>query len=177
MPTHYLYNEGLNTLKTLKKALPLVCAVTLFCLLSACGGSASVRDDVAVTDVTTAIVSALGDKDAFVSAPETFITGSMKMDVSDYEAYDIQINSKGVNIDEFGVFKATDSTQVAAIEQAVKAYLQMREDTWMTEYMPEEHPKLQNAEVKTAGNYVMYAILSDSGKEKAFNTFKKSLKA
>ena len=47
----------------------------------------------------------------------------------------------------------------------------------MDEYMPEEKPKLENAEVKTVGNYVMYAILSDDGKKSAFGAFEKSLKA
>ena len=32
----------------------------------------------------------------------------------------------------------------------------------MDEYLPDEKPKLDNAEVWTQGNYVMYAILGDS---------------
>ena len=46
----------------------------------------------------------------------------------------------------------------------------------MVEYMPEEFPKLQNAETKTIGNYVMYAILSDSDKQAVFSAFEKTLK-
>jgi len=161
-----------------KKYFSLISAILVFALFTTgCGKTAVARDDVAVGDVSAAVVKALGSEDAFVSAPETYISGSMKMEVSDYDSYDIKINSKGVNIDEFGIFKATDSTQVATIEQAVKNYLQLRLDTWMVEYMPEEHPKLENAEVKTFGNYVMYAILSDDGRKTAFNTFEKGLTA
>ena len=165
-------------MKTNKASITIVCIMLLISMLAACGGkSAEVRNDVAVTDVSAAVAASLSEDDALVSVPETYFSGSMKMDVSDYDGYDVKINSKGVNIDEYGVFKAKDSTQVAALEQAVKDYLQFRKDIWMEEYMPEEYPKLENAEVKTAGNYVMYAILSDSSKKAAFDAFQKSLTA
>lgn len=165
-------------MKTNKASITIVCIMLLISMLAACGGKSSeVRNDVAVTDVSAAVAAVLSEKDALVSVPETYFSGSMKMDVSDYEGYDVKINSQGVNIDEYGVFKAKDSTQVAALEQAVKNYLQFRKDIWMEEYMPEEYPKLENAEVKTVGNYVMYAILSDSSKKFAFDAFEKSLTA
>ena len=160
-----------------RKHTLLICAILSLSLLTACSGkTAEIRDDVAVSDVSAAVAAVLGD-DTLVSVPETYYDGSMKMDVSTFDGYDVKINSKGINIDEFGVFKAKDSSQVAAVEQAVKDYLQMRVDTWMVEYMPEEYPKLESAEIKTVGNYVMYAILSDDDKTAAFEAFNKSLTA
>lgn len=160
-----------------KKYISVIAAILALSLFTACGAQkAEIRNDVAVSDVSTAVAAVLGE-DTLVSVPETFYSGSMKMDTSDFEGYDVKINSKGINIDEFGIFKAKDSTQVAAVEQAVNDYLQFRIDTWMVEYMPEEYPKLENAEVETVGNYVMYAILSDDNKKAAFDAFKKSLTA
>ena len=160
-----------------KKHILIIAAILSLSLLTACSGkTAEIRDDVAVSDVSAAVASVLGD-DTLVSVPDTFYSGSMKMDVSEFGGCDVKINSKGINIDEFGVFKAKDSSQVTAVEQTVKNYLQMRMDTWMVEYMPEEYPKLENAEVQTVGNYVMYAILSDDDKAAAFDAFKKSLTA
>jgi len=160
-----------------KKHLSLIPALLVLSLLTACGGNAAqIRDDVAVSDVSTAVAAVLSG-DALVSVPDTYYSGAMKMDTSDFEGYDVKINSKGINIDEFGVFKAKEASQVAAVEQAVKDYLQFRIDTWMVEYMPEEHPKLESAEVKIVGNYVMYAILSDDSKKAAFSAFEKSLTA
>lgn len=164
-------------MKNTKRNLSLISAFLIFSLLIACGEkTVEIRNDVAVSDVSAAVASVLSG-DELLSAPETYISGSMKMDVSDYDGYEVKINSQGINIDEFGVFKAKDSSQVAAVEQAVKDYLQFRIDIWMEEYMPEEYPKLENAEIKIAGNYVMYAILSDDGKKAAFNAFEKSLRA
>lgn len=158
-----------------KKHISLIAIILAISLLSACGAkTAQVRNDVQVSEVCKAVTAVLG-ADALVSVPETYYSGYMKMDTSNFEGYDVKINSKGINIDEFGVFKAKDSSQIAAVEQAVKAYLQLRLDTWMVEYMPEEHPKLESAEIRTVGNYVMYAILSDEGKKAAFDAFEKSL--
>jgi len=160
-----------------KKHLSFIAAILALSLLTACAGkAANIRDDVPVSDVSVAIAAVLGD-DALVSVPETYYAGSMKMDVSEFDGYDVKINSKGINIDEFGVFKAKDSSQLPAAQKAVNDYLAFRLQIWMEEYMPEEKPKLENAEVKTVGNYVMYAILSDEGKKSAFSAFEKSLKA
>lgn len=160
-----------------KKYLSFIALVLALSLLCACGSTAAnVRDDVAVSDISAAVAAVLGD-DALVSVPETYYAGSMKMDVSQFDGYDVMINSKGINIDEFGIFKAKDSSQLPAVEKAVNDYLAFRLQIWMDEYMPEEKPKLENAEVKTVGNYVMYAILSDDGKKSAFDAFEKSLKS
>ena len=43
--------------------------------------------------------------------------------------------------------------------------------------MPGERPKLDSAEVKIVGNYVMYAILSDSDRTAAFDAFSKALQS
>lgn len=160
-----------------KKNFALISMLLALSIFAGCGGgSAKVRDDVAVSEVSAAVLEAIGDN-ALVSIPDTYLAGAMKMDASLFDTYDVKINSMGANIDEYGVFKAKDASQVAAVEQAVKNYIQMRKDTWMVEYMPEERPKLDSAEVKTLGNYVMYAILSDEGKTAAFGAFEKSLKA
>ena len=41
----------------------------------------------------------------------------------------------------------------------------------MDEYLPEEKPKLANAEVWSEGNYVMYAILDDAEREAVYKAF------
>lgn len=164
-------------MKIRKSHFSIICAILALLLFTACGGKSvagGIRNDVALNDVSSAVASVLSD-DALVSVSDSYISGSMKMDVSDYDSYDVKINSKGVNIDEYGVFKAKDSSQAALVEKAVSDYLQMRRDTWMKEYMPEEYPKLENAEIKIAGNYVIYAILSDSDRKAAFDAFEKVL--
>ncbi len=143
--------------------------------LTACGGG-EVRNDVAVSELSAKINSELESGADLVDAPESYISSSMGFDLSSVSEYVVKINSRGVNIDEYGIFKAADDSQLQQLQTAVSNYLQFRVDTWMVEYMPEEFPKLQNAETKTIGNYVMYAILSDSDKQAVFSAFEKTLK-
>ena len=164
-------------MKRIRKAVFLLCAVSMLCSLAACGGSsAKVRDDVSAKDVSKAVAAVL-PQDSLVTAPDSYITGSMKMDVTDYKGYDVKINSKGVNIDEYGVFQGADANQAAEIKKAVEDYIQRYKDRWVPEYMPGERPKLDGAEIRTDGTYVMYAILSDSDKTAAFGAFEKALQA
>jgi len=147
----------------------LLAAVLALCLLAGCGNKTAYEPE--MSSIVTAVDAAIGNDGSMVAVDEDYIKGSMKMDVSDYADYTVKINAVGVNIDEYGVFKGADSGQAKEIKTAVDDYLQMREDTWMTEYMPEEFPKLQAAEVWTEGNYVMYAILGDDAKAAAGDAF------
>ena len=135
----------------IKKYLVFFSALLALCLLAGCGGSAKVKNDVPAEDIAAAVSAALGSGD-FVAVADYYYAGSMKMDVSGFDSYTAMINSRGVNVDEFGIFKAKDKDGVSAVKEAVEAYLQMRKDTWIPEYMPEERPKLDGAEVKVLGD-------------------------
>lgn len=150
-----------------------VLALTMLMLLCACGSGAK---DVPIEDVTAAVDEALGKGDSLVAVDENYIKGYMKMDVADYEGFTVKINAYGANIDEYGVFRAKDSSQAKEVESALKSYLQLRLDSWMDEYMPEEKPKLTAAEIRSSGNYVIYCILSDADKQAAFDAFDGALK-
>ncbi|MEF9971576.1 MAG: DUF4358 domain-containing protein [Oscillospiraceae bacterium] len=160
--------------KTKITALVLACLMMLS-LLTACGSK--VRDDVTTDAIATAVDSAIGNEGNMVVAPESYLESYMMMESSAYSEYQVRINAYGINIDEYGIFKGKDEAQTAALETAVKDYLKLRIDTWMKEYMPEEFPKLENAQVKVVGNYVMYAILDDAGKTAAFAALEKAVKA
>ena len=156
------------------KVFALLLAVSMvLALLCACGET---DVNVPVSDIVSALDAALNKGDALVAVDESYIKGYMKMDVSDYAAYTVKINAYGANIDEYGIFQANDAKQAKDVEAAVEAYLQLRLDSWMDEYMPEEKPKLTAAEIKSEGKYVMYAILSDADKTAAFDAFAEALK-
>lgn len=155
-------------------ALALLLCLALLC---ACGGGDSeYADNVAVSSIADRVDEATGKDDgSMVSVDESYIQGSMKMDTSSFSEYIVKINAYGANIDEYGIFKGSNEEQVGQIEEQVEAYLQMRNDTWMTEYMPEERPKMEKASFVTYGNYVMYAIFDDDIKQTAFDTLKSCL--
>jgi len=161
-------------MKKLRAIAALLALCTALCLLCACGGGEA--KDVPVADIAAAVDEALGKGDSLSEVDSSYVKGYMRMDTDDYEEYVVKINAYGENIDEYGVFKASDSDQAKTVAEAAQAYLELRLSSWMDEYMPEEKPKLTSAEVKTEGSYVMYCILSDSDREAAFGAFSDALK-
>ncbi len=162
----------------MKKAIALVLALCMCCalLLTACGGS-KVRDDVAPADVAAAVSKALGMENDLVSLDGTFLglTGKSADAVGEHA---ILVVANGTSIDEIGVFKAGAMT-VDELKALAGDYLDLyAEKTWpMVElYNPDEKPKLTGAEVKVLGNYVMYAILSETDRKTASDAFENALK-
>lgn len=162
----------------MKKFIAIILIVSALLSFCACG-----EDSTAPEYKTDAAVSALADEVNavnsqwnFAAMNESYISGAMKIDVSGYADHIVNINALGTNVDEYGIFKAKDEASVAAVKEDAENYLQFRLDTWMEEYMPEEKPKLENAEVKVCGLYVMYAILDDTSRADAFAAFENALK-
>ena len=155
-----------------KKGTVLLIAALVLALLCACGGSAK---EVPVSDIVTAVDGVLGGGENFTQADAGVVEGYMKLSPDDYADCAVKINSYGTSFDEYGVFQAADSSQAKTIAGALEAYLQLKLDTDMG-YQPEELPKLEKAEVKTSGNYVMYCVLGDTEKSAAFGAFEEALK-
>ncbi len=147
------------------KSLILVIAMATFVGCS----SDEAASDIAVADLATAVDTAIS-ADSLVAVEQNYLTNSMQIDVENFSEFAVKVNSTGVNIDEYGIFKVKDDIDVEEARKGIVAYLQVREDTWMG-YLPEELPKLEAASVKVEGQYIMYAILSDEQSELAYDAF------
>ena len=152
----------------------LLCLAALLCL-GACGKKAAWRTDVPLSTLAEVVEKHL-DGGSLAAMQESYLKGAMKLDPAMFADWLVKINAYGANIDEYGIFKAPDEAGVAKVKQAVEDYLKLRRDTWMEEYMPEEKPKLTQAEVKVCGLYVIYAIVSDDARGKIFTDFENALK-
>ena len=144
----------------------LTCALAL-CLISACGGEAAEPE---FAEVTSAVDAAVDTSD-MTEADASYLQGMFGLSEGDYEACRVLITGVGTTIDEIGLFKGSDDAQAEELRTAVADYLQLRLDSWMPEYLPDEFPKLQNAKLWSEGTYVMYAILSDEGRDAALGAF------
>ena len=143
-------------------------------LLAACGEKVEYRDDVKISNLCGTVESGM-DRDSLAEMNSGYLSGAMHLDPSMFADYVVKINAYGVNIDEYGIFKARSADEVADVKEAVEGYLQLRRDAWMDEYMPEEKPKLEKAEIKVCGRYVIYVIMSDEARQAAFENFEKML--
>ena len=158
-------------MKKFTKAVSLLLALLMLsALLCACGSSAK---DVPIEDLIVAVDKAVGLSDV-VDPGESYVKGYMKKSADEIGEYAIRKNVMGTSIDEFGIFKAGKMT-AKDLQTMIEGYLKILNDSWMN-YQPEEKPKLDGAEVKVVGDYVMYAILSDADRTAAFGAFENALK-
>ena len=159
-------------MKNIKKAISLLLAVcALAALLAGCGGGKA--KEVPVSELADKVCAALGKSD-MADPGANYVRGYMRRTPDEIGDYIIRKNVMGTNIDEFGIFKA-GTMDTAALKEMIDGYIKILQDSWMN-YQPEEEPKLKGAEVKTVGDYVMYAILSDADKTAAFKAFEAALK-
>ncbi|MEG1633050.1 MAG: DUF4358 domain-containing protein [Oscillospiraceae bacterium] len=147
----------------------------LVCVFSLCAcGKAPVDPEMA--DLLAAVDKAAGEEGEMAAVDASYVKGMLKLEVTDYGDFAVRINAFSKNIDEYGVFRGKDEAQVKLIKSAVETYIKMRQDTWITGYMPEELPKLESAKVWTQGSYVMYAILSEDAKAAVGTSFENCFK-
>lgn len=149
----------------------ILTAVLLLCLLCACGGSSK---DVAMADVQNAVTSAV-DIDSFDNISEKNERYIMMFGFSDDNTpddYFIYCAKESANCDEFGVFKASDSSSVQEIKTAVEQYIANKPiSNNVAAYFPEELPKYENAKVWVEGEYIMYAILDNDSLKSVSDAF------
>ena len=157
-----------------KTVLPILAALLLCALfLSACGGGAK---DVPAGDLAKDVLEAIGKSDTMTDSAETVVVGYMHSSLDQFGDCAVYHNSYGTAVDEFGIFKAGE-LKVSEVKSAVEDYLDMvRGSSMAALYTPEEMPKLDGAEVRTVGDYVMYCVLSDADRDAAFDAFASALK-
>lgn len=155
----------------MKKISAAASFVLALCLLCSCSSGKTAKDpdmQTVVDTVASAVELNLADMS---QTPDNYVQDMMKISPELYEIRNTIISSVGTNINEYGIFKATSKENADKIAEALNDYIDYRQEVWMDEYMPDEKPKLDNAEVWQQGNYVMYAILDDSARSAAHSAF------
>ena len=156
----------------MKKIIALVISLSiLLCMLCACGSSTK---DVSMEDVQDAVTAAV-DIDSFDNISEKNERYIMMFGFSDDNTpddYFIYCAKESANCDEFGVFKASDSSSVQEIKTAVEQYIANKPiSNNVAAYFPEELPKYENAKVWVEGEYIMYAILDNNSLKSVSDAF------
>ena len=161
------------------KTKRLLAALLLLCLclsLSACG--AKYKDDVPIDKIVNIIDAYIGGSD-LAEMNSGYLSGAMHMDPSIFAKYTVKLNAQGVNIDEYGIFRAPDAKSVDSVKDEIEDYLMFYREsktTGIKQYMPEEMPKLEKAEVKVYGIYVLYVIAADDVRENIYKDVEHLLK-
>ena len=161
-------------MNSLKKALSLVLVCVVFCLcLAACGGGTA--KDVPVSQLADTVASAVGKSGSLAESDGMFL-GLTDISADALGDHSIRTTNVGTSIDQFGIFKAGSMT-TAELRDAAALYLaKLGSNTLDQSYFPEEMQKLDFAETRVVGDYVMYCVMSEEDMATAFKAFENALK-
>lgn len=146
--------------------------IALLLCFTSCHMQKSYRNDVPIREITEDVIE---DADTEFKRAEDAYLGAYIPDRSHIREQEIYFASDGNNLDEFGIFYSEHPKELAAeLNQYLASTLEENE-SFYNSYIPEEVPKLRDAEVRTFGNYVAYAILSGKDRKSFFSTVEDEL--
>ena len=138
--------------------------ITLLLLMSlcACGGSqGSSEQDFAPADLSARLLDGECFTDLMSEIDNAIAFEIYGIDSSKIESASIYMGT-GATAEEIAVIKAKDSDSAKTVTEAMNSRVGAQIEAYKN-YVPTEVPKLEEAIVRSAGNYVVYVTAADSG--------------
>lgn len=150
-----------------KFVIIFICAIMFF----SCSED-KVNPDISLADISTAVNGVISNADKLSSVDTALLEGIADLETDIFDEYVMMLQTKGTEIDQYAIFRVYDSEKIKELEKTLNDYihiLQTNQEDF--NYLPEETVKLKEAEVFTAGPYVVYTIMSADDKTAFKNTF------
>ena len=141
--------------------------LTLLCLIlfAGCGGEDAIKLDIPLTDISAAVNKVLSNADKLSSVDTSLLEGIANLNPELFEEYVMMLQTKGTEIDQYAIFWAVDTDKVAELKKSLNEYINILTTNQQDfNYLPEETVKLKEAEVFSAGSYIVYTIMSAEDK-------------
>lgn len=150
------------------KGIFRIAAPALLCLavLVSCSRQ-TYTDTLSCGDLGEEIITALGDGQEYLDYDSLHREYYFE-DTEEYDDCRLIYSSDTNDINEIGIFHAPDAGKAAELEETCRDYIKgLREDSrdFIASYAPEELPKLDGAQVRRYGNYVVYTVLPSQSTE------------
>jgi hypothetical protein len=159
----------------------LVMALAL--ALSACGQE-SYTTTLSADKIADSLLDVLDGRyhsaDADYISESRFGTEYLSLIEKCYDHIILLSDDEDTNINQFGVFHVINKGDVDGIAAIITSFVdaeKLRLSSLLESYNPSELPKLEQAQVKVCGNYVLYSFLSEEETASLKSAFEKTLKA
>jgi len=159
----------------MKKKCFYRCVLPLALSLCACSTAPIYKTEYPVGQLADELCEELGNT-RFLESDVSMLADYV--DLSSFPDSALRFSADGNNISEFGIWRAP-SDRAEELRALLERYLKdsyARNRSFYDSYIPEETPKLKDAEVAIYGDYVAYAILSDKDKEIFFRELEEELR-
>ncbi len=155
-----------------------LCVMLLFLLaLTACAKNNEYRNDLSCTalaEKATDICRVEGGYSAYGDEQIKYFFEDTHL----HDAYSLLYSTDSGDINEIGVFHCPDEKSAEELLQITYRYLedmQVTQVNFISSYAPYEIPKLEGAEARRYGCYVVYAILDTAEQRSAFSAIENEL--
>ena len=143
-------------------------AALLLCLSLCMTACSSFRDDVPVSDLTTAVFGAVATQGGFTAADADYVSlefGNPDVISQNVSEWMICASTSSQTVDEFGIFHVKDGADLDAVKQEIWDYMEatkIKLEVYLEMYEPSEKDKLYNSQLTICGNYIIYTFLTDA---------------
>ena len=169
-------NEQMNAHSMrIKRFLAILLLPMLF--LCACGDPVY-ADGIACEALTNALPQDLSVEGGWQAVGDEFFRFTFP-EAEGFDDHSVICSVRAEDINELGVFHAKSDADGERLRGLCEAYLrrmQEEERAFIASYAPEELTKLDAAEVRLFGRYVVYTVLSPADREAVFSEIKARLR-
>ena len=155
-----------------KKTSTLILFILLVTLIFQSCSQKSFSDSHACKELSNRLKSEIhlseGEFEEYSSEDTSFLFPSAEL----YDDICIIHSNDSTDVCEIGVFHASSEENAKRLFEEAKLYIksmQEQKSEFLRNYSPEELPKLNSAEVRRLGNYVIFAIGEQEYKNNLFN--------
>ena len=149
----------------------------LFIPFCACAKRGEYKDDVTCRLITNELATLCPTENGY----SNFGTEQIKYFFDDTDIptdYSLIYSTDAEDINEIGIFHCANADDAEEMLEIAREYIKDMQETqvnFVSSYAPYEIPKLEGAEVRRYGNYVVYVILDTNERKTAFSTIEKAL--
>ena len=140
----------------------------LLCLVMSLNACSSIRDDVPVSELTSAVLGAVSTQGGFTAADADYVSlefGNPDVISQNVSEWTICASTSSQTVDEFGIFHVKDGADLDAVKQEIWDYMEatkIKLEVYLEMYEPSEKDKLYNSQLMICGNYIIYTFLTDA---------------
>ena len=161
-----------------RKLIFFITATMTFLLLVSCSKSQSYREDVKCTALTRTVRDKVQESADFSEYGEEEVS-FLFSDLSFCDDHSLMYSAPTGDISEIGIFHCPDEETAKDFLETVTEYIEdqkINQRTFISSYAPRELEKLDHAEVRRYGTYVIYVMLDDENRTLTFDAIENVLK-
>ncbi len=155
-----------------------ISSLLLICLFFSACGTVKYSDGIECEEITSALQQEISALEGY-SAYSSDDVGFMFDENLHFDDYSIIYSISGDDIGEVGVLHAESEEEAQNLLEQIRDYVNgicADKGAFVENYLPEECGKLDSADAKRFGNYVIFAFLEATDRDAVFEISEKILK-